>query len=134
MTPRRLSTLKGDFAREKFRYDTEKDQFICPEGKVLKFRQVCTEQPHLKKYRSREKDCCVCPQKPLCTSGNVRTLQRSIYDDLIQAALKRYQSKEGMEAALRRQIQAEGTFAHLKEVLKFKNSIRLVLRPPLSAS
>jgi len=125
--PRLQLNHTGGFDRHQFRYDSNKDQFVCPEGNVLKFKQVCAERPHVRKYRSREKDCRLCPQKSLCTSGNVRTLQRSIYDNLIQTAIKRCQSKEGMEAALRRQIQAEGTFANLKGVLKFKKLYSLGL-------
>jgi transposase len=125
--PRLQPNNTGGFDRHKFRYHPDKDEFTCPEGKVLKFRQLSAGWPHLKKYRSREKDCRLCPQKPFCTPGNARTLQRSIHDDLIQIALERAKSKEGIEASLRRQIQAEGTFANLKGVLKFKKLYSLGL-------
>jgi len=127
MTPRRLSTIKGDFAREKFRYDTEKDQFICPEGKKLYFRQIDHELPHLRRYRAHEKDCRFCPQKTLCTKGKARTLQFSIYDSLISEALERSKSQKAKAFDRLRRIQAEGTFANLKEVLKFKKLYSLGL-------
>jgi len=120
MTPRILVTLKGDFARDKFRYDAQKDQFICPEGKRLYFRQIDQELPHLRRYRAHEKDCRACSQKTLCTKGKARTLQFSIYEDLIAQAFQRSKSVAAKAFDRLRRIQAEGTFANLKEVLKFK--------------
>ncbi|MDP3920757.1 MAG: IS1182 family transposase [Candidatus Omnitrophota bacterium] len=120
MTPRRLSTVQGDFSREKFRYDTEKDQFICPEGKKLYFRQVDHDLSHLRRYRAHEKDCASCVSKSLCTKGKARTLQFSIHDNLITEALERSKSPRAKIFDRLRRIQAEGTFANLKEVLKFK--------------
>ena len=120
ITPRRLSAIQGDFSRDKFRYDTEKDQFICPEGKKLYFRQVDHELPHLRRYRAHEKDCGSCISKSLCAKGKARTIQFSIYENLITAALERSKTQEAKAMDRLRRIQAEGTFAHLKEVLKFK--------------
>ncbi len=120
MTPRRLTTLEGDFSREHFHYDKENDRFICPQGKILRFRQIDHTLSHLRRYRAREKDCRACPQKSLCTKGKARTIQFSIHEDLIVEALKRSKSPEAKAAHRLRNIQAEGTFAHLKEVLKFK--------------
>lgn len=127
MPPRLQLNNTGGFDRSQFCYDSRKDQFICPAGKVLTFKQIDTERRHIRKYHSHEKDCRSCPQKSLCTSGKVRTIQRSIYEHLIQAALQRNRSKEGIEASLRRQIQAEGTFANLKTVLKFRKLYSLGL-------
>lgn len=119
MMPRRLCVIEGAFAREHFHYEKEKDRFICPEGKPLYFRQVDHELPHLRRYRAREKDCRACPKKSLCTKGKARTLQFSIHEDLIAEALKRSKTSEAKVFHRLRNIQAEVTFAHLKEVLKF---------------
>ena len=119
MTPRRLSTLEGDFSREHFHYDKENNRFICPQGKPLYFRQIDHELPHLRRYRAQEKDCRGCPKKSLCTKGKARTIQFSIYENLIAEALKRSKTQEAKAFHRLRNIQAEGTFAHLKEVLKF---------------
>src|SRR3989338_756977 len=89
MTPRRLTTLEGDFSREHFSYDKVKDRFICPEGKPLYFRQLDDKLSHIRRYRAEEKNCCACPQKSLCTKGKARTISLSIYEDLIAEALKR---------------------------------------------
>ncbi len=117
----------GGFDRSRFRYDSEKDQFICPEGKILKFKQYHSQYPHQKKYQAREKDCRLCAQKLQCTSVKLRTIQRSIHEDLIQAAIQRRQSQEGNTAELLRQTQAEGVYAHIKEILKFRKLYSLGL-------
>lgn len=128
MTPRRLAAIKGDYAREKFQYDAENDELICPEGKRLYFRQVDQKLAHLRRYRAHEKDCRICPQKNLCTKGKARTFQFSIYENLITAAIERSKTQEGIQKHRLRQIQAEGTFANLKEVLKFKKVYSLGLQ------
>jgi transposase len=120
MTPRRLFTIEGDFARENFHYDQANDQFICPQGKALRFKQYDHVLPHMKRYRAREKDCGACAQKFLCTKGKARTVSSSIYENLIMDALKRSKTQEAKALQRLRNIQAEGTFANLKGVLKFK--------------
>ena len=128
ISPRILSvTIKGDFARNKFRYDHQNDLFICPEGKKLYFRQLDDQLPHLRRYRAHEKDCRICPQKTFCTKGKARTVQFSIHEALIQQALERSTSKDGKAFDRLRRIQAEGTFANLKSVLKFKKLYSLGL-------
>lgn len=127
VAPRLLSNIQGDFAREQFCYDAGNDHFICPEGKVLRFRQFDTQLPHLKRYRARTKDCCRCPQKERCTKGKARTIQISLHEDLIQSALKRSQGSAGKEFDRLRRIQAEGAYAHIKEVLKFRKLYSLGL-------
>ena len=108
----------GLFRRDQFQYDSLQDQFICPRGKLLKFRSL-GKQPHIRKYQAKTQDCQVCHQKTLCTRGEVKTIQQSIHYKLIEAAIQRFQSPEGKVAMRLRQIQAEGSFAHLKSVLKF---------------
>ena len=83
--------------------------------------------PHLRRYRAEEKDCAACMSKSMCTKGKARTLQYSIYENLIAEALERSKTQRAKELGRLRQIQAEGTFAHLKEVLKFKKLYSLGL-------
>jgi len=127
MTPRQLTTTEGDFAREHFHYDKPNDRFLCPQGKPLYFKQLDDKLSHIRRYRAREKDCRVCPQKSLCTQGKARTIQFSIHEDLIAEAIKRSETQEAKAAHHLRNIQAEGTFAYLKEVLKFKKLYSLGL-------
>lgn len=127
MTPRQLTTTEGDFAREHFHYDKLNDRFICPQGKPLYFKQLDDKLSHIRRYRAEEKNCLACPQKSLCTKGKARTISFSIYEDLIAEAHQRSQSQEAKAFHRLRNIQAEGAFAHLKEVLKFKKLYSLGL-------
>jgi transposase len=108
----------GLFRRDRFQYDPAQDQFTCPQGKTLQFRGL-GKRPHIKKYQARISDCQICPQKTLCTRGKVKVIQQSIHYKLIEQACQRLQSAEGKAAMRLRRIQAEGSFAHLKTVLKF---------------
>jgi len=127
MTPRRIPTKQGDYSREHFHYEKLKDRFICPEGKPLRFRGLDDELPHLRRYRAQEKDCLGCSKKLLCTKGKARTIAFSIYEDLITEALKRSETDESKRFHRLRNIQAEGSFAQLKEILKFKKLYSLGL-------
>lgn len=127
MTPRDLTTMKGDFSREHFHYDKSNDRFVCPEGKPLYFRQFDDKLSHIRRYRAKEKNCALCPKRSLCTKGKARTISFSIYEDLIAQALQRSKTQEAKAFHRLRAIQAEGTFAHLKEVLKFKKLYSLGL-------
>jgi len=127
--PPKLQRGRGKiFHQDLFRYIPQNDQFICPEGNILKARQLDTQLPHLKRYQARQKDCRLCPQKKLCTRSQARTLRISVYEPLIQAARQRCESPKGREIAKQRHTQAEGTFANLKEVLKFRKLYCLGLK------
>lgn len=127
IAPRIFSTLQGQFSRDQFHYDVQNDQFICPEGKKLYFRQLDDQLPHLRRYRAEEKDCAACMSKSVCTKGKARTLQVSVYQQLIDQALERSKCQKAKALDQLRRIQAEGTFAHLKEVLKFRKVYSLGL-------
>ena len=128
MTPRRLPTKEGEFSRDHFHYDKLSDRFICPEGKPLYFRQLDDKLSHIRRYRAEEKSCGACLRKSLCTKGKARTISFSIHEDLIAEALERSKSQEAKAFHRLRNIQAEGAFAHLKEVLKFHKLYSLGLQ------
>ena len=128
MTPRRLVTKQGDYSRNHFQYDALKNRFTCPEGKSLYFHQIDDKLSHLRRYRAREKDCSVCPKKNLCTRGKARTIAFSIYEDLISEALKRSETDASRKLHRLRNIQSEGSFAQLKQILKFKKLYSLGIK------
>ena len=74
------------------------------------------------------------PYEPICLSDefNLTSLkfkgQHTIYENLIIEALKRSKTQEAKAFRRLRNIQAEGTFANLKEVLKFKKVYSLGLQ------
>lgn len=58
------------YDRNNFSYDTNRDEFTCPEGKALKFKRMIAG--HVKEYACQ--GCSDCPPKPLCTKANNRTV------------------------------------------------------------
>jgi transposase len=68
----------GHFSKNKFKYDRNRDCYICPNGKVLKRKSKNYPQNRIN-YKSSEKDCKLCPLRDKCISGgNFRTI--SHYD------------------------------------------------------
>lgn len=124
LPPKREENHQGLFTRDKFRYEPDKDRFVCPQNNILTFRSHA-EQPHIKRYQAQPKDCASCPQRSLCTVGKVRTVQRSVYELIIEEARLRYETPEGKEAMRLRRTQAEGLYARLKEQLKFRKCYAL---------
>jgi len=56
------------FTLKDFHYDEALDQYICPNGKILKLRaKRVLNRGHLyRKYLAAEKDCQTCPLRPRC--------------------------------------------------------------------
>lgn len=106
--------------RSHFQYDAEKDQFTCPQGRPLRFYSYHHRCKHIKKYKASKRDCSVCPQKPGCTPNKARMIHRSIYDELIQQAIMRSETPEGKKMLSLRRTQSEGSYATIKERLKFR--------------
>jgi transposase len=73
--PQRGQSKEGAYHASRFTYDEAKDEFTCPQGKVLTFwRTQCRRGP-TKVYRCQ--DCDGCPVRELCTNDarGFRTIQ-----------------------------------------------------------
>lgn len=109
------------FLPEAFRFDSNTNTFVCPEGKVLRPR-VPTERPGrtMIRYQAKITDCKVCPQRTQCCSGNTRD-GRSIVvtqeNPVVTAFRARTASVEGEAALKQRSAVAEFVNAWLKEKL-----------------
>jgi transposase len=78
---------KGIYPLEQFRYDAEEDQFICPEGKVLRYWGI---HRHSKQhvYRASLTHCRQCPVKAACTRSSYRSLSYHVYEASVEQARK----------------------------------------------
>jgi hypothetical protein len=78
-------TEKGIYPFEEFRYDADTDQFICPQGKQLRYWGIHKHsRQHV--YRASRKDCRQCPVKEQCTRATYRSLSYHVYQASIDAA------------------------------------------------
>jgi transposase len=98
------------FGRSKFRYDAENNQYICPNGSVLRFeRNKYDTQTYV--YRADASTCNVCPLKAQCTSGeDGRSLQRSFFQEYLDRVEAYHQTDEYKKAYRKRKVWVEPLF------------------------
>lgn len=110
------------YHKENFRYDSEKDVYICPEGKELRFYKERDSEGGVVARKQRIYkgsdcvDCCVCAQ---CTKAKYRTIAREKREPLQEEMRQRLLSVEGKEKYKRR-LQIEPIFGHLKYNLGYR--------------
>jgi len=98
------------FNADQFRYEAERDIYLCPAGKELRFdRAHATERS--RRYRAGAKDCNHCPLKAKCTTSKQgRSLCRSV-DEACLDRVRAYPPTEAYKKALRkRQVWVEPLF------------------------
>jgi transposase len=120
----------GTFSREDFAFDTERNVYICPAGKVLTSTGKIATDGETLYYWAKVRDCRACPLKPqCCPKAPVRRIPRSIYEparDVARALAK----TQAFERSCRDRKRVEMLFAHLKRILRLG---RLRLRGPRGA-
>jgi transposase len=94
---------------QRFRYDTDNDCFVCPEGKTLKRMQL-SRKDRAVYYGAQAADCAACPQKPQCTQGARRMISRHLHD----GALKRMDERATPALMRLRRSTVEHPFGTLK--------------------
>ncbi|MCP4102350.1 MAG: IS1182 family transposase [Lentisphaerae bacterium] len=64
------SEKKGIFNRSRFKYDADKDVYICPANQVLPYRLTSLEHGMMqKRYWAHDPTCRVCQLKPQCSNS-----------------------------------------------------------------
>ena len=103
------------FSADQFRYEAERDVYVCPAGKDLRFDRPHSTERSLR-YRARAKDCNHCPLKAQCTTSKQgRSLCRSV-DETCLDRVRAYQPTEPYKKALRkRQVWVEPLCAEAKD-------------------
>lgn len=103
----------GGIDKKEFIYDEIKDEYICPEGKVLKYRY--TTKRKAKVYYADKKVCLSCPIKSSCVKGKKqRRLQHSIFIKEYQRLSERMNNPNGKEKMKIRKVTTEPLFAEAK--------------------
>ncbi|MEQ8656643.1 MAG: IS1182 family transposase [Hyphomicrobiales bacterium] len=124
----------GSFEKADFIYDSEKDAYVCPAGKLLKPRQKVyrthrplVDQDGMMRYRASKSDCDNCALKPrCCPKAPARKIPRSIYEGARDMAHHIVKSPD-YEVSRRERKKVEMLFAHLRRIMRFD---RLRLRGP----
>jgi transposase len=100
------------FWPEKFRFDPERNAYICPEGKLAAFRGRSIKRGKAI-FHYRGKDCKGCPRKPSCCPGTPkgRYISRLENDPPINAFIKKMETHE-----------ARAVYKQRGEVAEFPNA------------
>lgn len=103
----------GLIDRKEFEYDNKSDIYVCPNGKILRYR--FTSKREAKVYTAKKAECLNCPIKEKCTSGkSARVVQHSIYYEEYERLAQRLGTKRGKMMKRLRQINTEPLFAEAK--------------------
>jgi transposase len=89
--PQRGSSVReGFFRKDEFRYDPERDVFICPAGQILASRYESRLRELKKIDYANRAACLVCPMRSRCTNGyrKVSRLENEAVLDRMAARLK----------------------------------------------
>jgi transposase len=108
------------YSKEKFDYDEEKDQFICPNGEILT-RKGAYEYNGKLQYSYYGANCGECPFREECAG---KSQQRKITSDDYEAERRRMadkmRSKDGKKEYKKRKETVEWPFGNIKHNLKFR--------------
>jgi hypothetical protein len=120
----------GTFSREDFRFDKERNVYICPANKTLTTTGTVINDGETLRYLATTSDCRSCPLKMrCCPKASFRRIPRNIYEEARDIARALAKTK-AFEQSRRERKRVEMLFAHLKRILKLG---RLRLRGPSGA-
>jgi transposase len=120
----------GTFSREDFRFDKERNVYICPADKTLTTTGTVIDDGETLRYLASTSDCRGCPFKmQCCPKAPFRIIPRSVYEEARDVA-RALAKTEAFEQSRRERKRIEMLFAHLKRILKLG---RLRLRGPHGA-
>lgn len=106
------------FHKEQFQYDKDKDEYICPEGKRLKYAGIAFNNPRKRAYKANKQNCRACAHFGTCTKSQdgrkVVRLKEEEFKEHLEAVYKTQQAQQIYK--LRKQ-KVEPPFGHLKRNL-----------------
>lgn len=115
-----------EYDRSNFKYDAEKDCYICPEGKVLPFRYL----DKLKNSKSQEQirrvyydihACRGCPNREKCTTSKTgRTIKRSPNQEALDITDSRMATDDGKRISKERKKIVEHPFGTIKYIWGYR--------------
>lgn len=120
----------GTFSREDFRFDKERNVYVCPANKTLTTTGTAINDGETLRYLASTSDCRGCPLKvQCCPKAPFRIIPRSIYEEARDVA-RALAKTEAFEQSRHERKRIEMLFAHLKRILRLG---RLRLRGPRAA-
>lgn len=106
------------YDKSNFKYDKNKDEYVCPEGKSLIFHREDFDKEKGKNIRIYKGIACeTCPNHKRCTKtkGGVRTIKMFPFEEEREEMKKKMQTKEAEKTYILRKQIVEFVFGDLKE-------------------
>jgi len=106
------------FTLQDFHHDEALDQYICPNGKILKLvvKRVLNRGHLYRKYYASETDCQICPLRPRCIYG-VGAKRKQLFvpiNSLSHQMVEKIQTEEGRRIYPQRLAIVEPVFANIR--------------------
>ncbi|MFQ5816200.1 MAG: IS1182 family transposase [Candidatus Hydrothermarchaeaceae archaeon] len=113
-SPQARKPRPGHLPPSAFRYDRERDVYICPQDKPL--RRVAFDPRYQRyHYRPRDPDCRGCPLRKACsTEKTVRNVFRYKEEDALEWGMAHLETREAEELLIERRVLAEGVVGEAK--------------------
>jgi len=121
--PNKTKVPARGFEKDDFRYDREKDEFICPEGKVLKKCQGWhgRNKGGLKTHKYHCVECADCKSRELCTENKKgRYIHAAVQIRELLEYRDKVNSKRGKAFMQQRKELAEHPFGTIKETMGYR--------------
>lgn len=110
------------FDKLNFKYDEEKDHYICPEGKLLEFLSINKNKRYGHTLMYKCGDCPSCPnQKECCKNKAYRTILDLPHSKLANRIKAKMETEEGKAKYKLREQTVERSFGDIKYHKKFTN-------------
>src|SRR5262249_44898741 len=109
-----FETRNPYFPKSQFRYDAERDVYVCPQGEALR-RVGCIRTIGGIRYIGWPKTCNACPVKEQSTPGKSgRKIERSVDEAYIERVRGYHETESYKKAMRKRQVWIEPLFAEAK--------------------
>ncbi len=107
------------FGKNKFLYDKENNQYLCPEGKALKYSHYSEVKGHYLYRIKGPSNCIQCKHYGKCTNNTRGRAIIRLKDENVKEELEAlYKSDQGQLIYKKRKEKAELPFGHIKGNLK----------------
>jgi len=113
----------GKYHQENFKYDKNKNTYICPEGRELTPYKIRRSDANNRKWRQtiyKASDCHICNDKPHCAKQPQRTIVREDRRNLLEQMRERLLSREGQNKYKKRLYTTEPVFGNIKHNLGYR--------------
>lgn len=107
--------LTAQVGKQAFGYEPNADQYVCPQGAILRRVSTLHEQRY-SLYQAEAENCSSCPLKAQCSKGQEgRTIRRSFDEEYVERVRGYHQTRDYQQIYEKRKIWVEPLFSEAQE-------------------